>query len=131
MSHKAGTGSKPGTCPRKWLVRLLKRDHAEEPIQPVVRSCGVVELILLSVGCGPASELDCPKLVDGDRLLRRVCDRPHKLSGLEIKAVDRAGVGVVGNQQGLAQRPEILRSHSESPWLVERFPVGKLFHECA
>src|SRR5580693_6524744 len=92
---KAGTGRfESGACPATSSSQLLERDHSEQSIQPIVRSCRKVKLILLPVVRSPTTELDRPKLVDGNRLALGVLERTHKRAGRKIESIDRARVRV-------------------------------------
>src|SRR3984893_4196391 len=52
-------------------------------------------------------------------------------AGRKVEAIDSAGVGVVADQQGVAERAEIRRGDGESPGLVERRARDEGFHEGA
>src|SRR5579863_3251664 len=115
---------------RQMLLRLLfKRDHTEQTVHVVVGSGSEEQLIRLAIVRSAPAELDSPKLVNLNRLACGILDRTYKLPSLEIKSIDGSGVGVVRDQKSIAQRTEILRSHRESPRLVQRFSMRKPLHE--
>ena len=74
--------------------------------------------------CRSAAELDSPKLIDHNVLAVRVPDRPHELSGYAIEGVDGAAVGVIRDQQSVAEGPKILGRNGETPRLVQRLRLA-------
>src|ERR1700730_17741902 len=50
-------------------------------------------------------------------------------AGCQVEAIDSAGVGVVADQQSVAERAEVRRGNGESPGLVERRARDEGLHE--
>ena len=102
-------------------LKLLEEDRPEEPVR-IVRTSGKEELVLLAVARCAATKLDAPESIDEDGLAQGVLHRVHELPRCEIEAIDRSRLCVVRDQECIAQRPEVRRSHSETPRLVQRPP---------
>ena len=114
----------------KYDPKLLEEDQPEEPVR-IVRTSGKEELVLLAVARCAATKLDAPESIDEDGLAQGVLHRVHELPRCEIEAIDRSRLCVVRDQECIAQRPEVRRSHSETPRLVQRRPVSETLHERA
>src|SRR5208282_5694990 len=102
---------------------LLDIDDAEYTVGVVRGSGGVEELVGGAVRSGAAAELDPPELVDHDGLAFGIDYRPNQGAGRQVEAVNRAGVRVVADEQGVAERAEVCRGDGQSPGLVERLAV--------
>jgi hypothetical protein len=115
-------------CTRvRYSLLLFELNCTKRSRQVVLGTSGKEKLILKPVVGSASAKLDPPKLVDTDHLALRIFYRADKLSGDEIEAVDRAAVGIVRNQQSVAERPEILGRDGKSPRLVQ----GPAMRECA
>src|SRR5882672_12491388 len=105
-------------------VAVNRLDQPKQAVHVVVRTSRKEQLILMAVGRRPAAEFDSPKLVNHNRLSGGVFNHAHELPVFRTEATDCAReVDIVADQQGAAQRSKILRSHRESPGLVERFTL--------
>src|SRR4030088_196836 len=98
---------------------LLEADHAEQTVEVVLRSGGVEELVGLAVGRSATTEFDSPELVDLDGLAHSIDYGSNEGAGRKGEAVDGTGVGVVADQQGVAERAEVRGGDGEPPRLVE------------
>src|SRR6202165_1721130 len=56
-------------------------------------------------------------------------DGPNEGAGCQVEAIDSAGVGVVADQQSVAERAEVRGGDGESPGLVERRARDEGLHE--
>src|ERR1039458_4913471 len=130
----AGSGNKKATRAgglgktKHLCSRLLENDHPEIAIR-VAGTGGKEKLILLAVRGRPTAELDSPETADAERFAGRIGERPHQLSGGEVVGIDRTCGGVVRDQQRLAECSKVRWSYGKTPRLVQRFAVGKVFHE--
>src|ERR1700687_5299727 len=110
---------------------LLEADHAEQTVEIILRSRSIEELVGLAVGRRAATELDPPKLVDHDGLVLSIDYGSNEGSGGQVEAVDGAGVGVVADQQSVAEGAEVRGGNGESPGLVEGCARDEGLHEGA
>src|SRR5271155_672080 len=108
---------------------LLGVDHAEESGEIIVRASGEVKLIEGPVFAQPVAKFDAPELVDLDHVAIGVFHGAEKLAGDGVKAVDGAAVGVVRDQQGVAEYAEVFGRDGEPPRLVQRRAAHKLLQE--
>src|SRR6267143_821919 len=107
---------------------LLEPNNPEVPIG-VARASRIVELVRLAIVQCSTTKLNAPQSIDEDGLAQGVFHRAHEGSGGAIEAIDRPPRCIVRNQQGVAQRPKVRRSHSETPWLVQWSSMSKTLHE--
>src|ERR1019366_799718 len=111
-------------------LRLLQTNHTKRSSQIVVRTGGEEELVGAAVVCRTSAEFNSPQLVDADRLAIGVLQRAYKLAGDGIEGVDGAGVGVVRDQQSVAQLSKIPGRDGKAPGLVQWLALRELPHEC-
>ncbi len=64
-----------------------------------------------------------------NRLAAGVLDRANELSAHGVKGIDSATIGVVGDEQCVAQRSKVLGCHGEAPRLVQRRALNELLQE--
>ena len=110
-------------------IGLLGRNHAECAGEIALRTGRKEELVRPAVFGRSAPELNSPKLVDRDDLAGRVLNRADVLASHGIEAVDVAVVGVVRDQQGVAERTEIAGRDRHPPRLVQVRTLGQPLHE--
>jgi len=101
---------------------LLECNHPECTCQIVVRTRGEKQLVFGAVVGGSAAKVDRPELINMDDLAFGVLHCADKLARDAIEGVDRAAVGIVGDQEGVAQRSKIIRSGGKTPGLVRGAP---------
>src|SRR5450631_1501064 len=100
------------------LEPLFFKLNLAKSASQVVSGAGGKEELVFSAAVGIASaELDAPELIDVDGFAVRVFDRPDKLSTPNVVSVDGAAIGIVRDQQSIAERSEVLVRHGESPRL--------------
>src|SRR5208282_797489 len=94
------------TSRRGWW-QLLGIDHPKDAVEVVLRSGRIEKLVGVAVVSRAATELDSPYLVKVDRpALFRACaidNGPNKGTGRRVEAIDRAAIGVVADQQSVAE----------------------------
>src|SRR5713101_455804 len=117
------------SCVFKCL-QLLLTYYTKRPSQIVVRTRGEKELVGPAVVRRSSTEFNPPELVDDAVLAVRVPDRADKLAIEEIKGIDGAVVGVVRNQQSVAQLAKVRGGDGEAPGLVQGRTRRELPHEC-
>jgi hypothetical protein len=102
------------------LIRDLFDHHnrAEGTGQIVVRSSCEEQSVSAAVGRVAPSEIDRPQLIDADELARNIFHRRYEPS-IGVEAVDESTVSVVGDQNRIAEPPEIRWRDRESPGLIE------------
>src|SRR6202022_4699900 len=66
-----------------------------------------------------------------DGLAHRIDYGSNESTGRQVETVDGAGVGVVADQQGVAEGAEVRGGNGESPGLVEGRARDEGFHEGA
>ena len=110
---------------------LLSGNHAEQSSEIIVGASGEEEVICRTIGAGSVTKLNCPELVYVDHVAIVVLQGANELAGNGIEGIDGAGVGIVRNEQGVAEFSEILGSDGETPRLIQRRAVGELLQEVA
>jgi len=116
------------SCVFKCL-QLLLTNYTKRPSQIIVRAGGKEELVGPAVACRSSTEFNPPELVNDDVLAVHVPDRADKLAREETKGIDGAIVGVVRNQQSVAQLSKVRGRDSDSPGLVQWRTLHELPHE--
>src|ERR1700730_7126827 len=131
MAILRGTISPCESSPRFTLRKLLlELDYAECSCQIIIRTGGEEQVIAGAVVCRSSTKLNSPKLVDVNRFAVGVLDGAHELPRYAVESVDSAGVGVVRDQQRIAQRSKILGGEGGAPGLVQRRPLCHLHKDC-
>src|SRR5713101_1302887 len=115
---------------RVVVLQLFEVDHTEHAVEVVLGSGGEEELVGVAVGRGAATEFDSPDLVKYKGLAQSIDYCSNEGAGRQVEAVDGAGVGVVADQHGVAERAEVRRGNGESPRLVKGRARYEGFHEC-
>ena len=105
---------------------LLSRDHAEQPSEIIVGASGEEKLVGGTIGSETITKLNCPELVYVDHVAIVVPQGANELAGNGIEGIDGAGVGVIRDEQSVAEFSEILGSDGETPRLIQRRAVGEL-----
>ncbi len=98
-------------------TNLIHVDHAKYSSGVVLRSGSVEKLVGVAVVRGAATKLDPPELVNFDRFSGGSFHRPNEGAGRHVETIDGAGVGVIADQQRIAERAEVRRRDRESPTL--------------
>src|SRR6202022_4474162 len=118
--------------PRITLRKLLlERDYAERSCQVIGRTGSEEKLVGRAIVCRSSTKFNSPKLVDENRFAVGVLDGAHELSRYAVEGVDSAGVGVVRDQQRVAQWSKIPGGDGEAPGLVQRRAMCHLLQECS
>jgi hypothetical protein len=114
----------------KESSRSLGDNHSEKAIS-IFWTGSEEELVLQTIrGCSTAN-LNASESADGEWLAKRIGQGANELTGAAIESVDGAGAGVVRDQESTAESSEICRSQGETPGLVQRRAVSKVFQESA
>src|SRR5450631_79750 len=108
---------------------LLHPNHTKRPRQVVVRTGGEKELVGAAVVGRASPEFNSPELVDDNVLAVCIPDRANKLAGEQVKRVDGTVIGVVRDQQSVAQLSKIPRRYGEAPRLVQGFALRECSNE--
>ena len=66
------------------------------------------QLIRISILGVSSAKFDSPQLIDVNGFLVAALQRAHKLSALDVEGINFPTVGIVGDQQRIAQRAEML-----------------------
>ena len=103
----------------RWGSTLLEYDGTEQADDTVVWPGGEEQGVLGTVGSEPIAEVDCPKLRNDDGIARGVTNRANKIAGDGVERVDGSGIGVIGDQQRVAEWTEIAGRSGEAPGLVQ------------
>src|SRR6202046_2578093 len=106
--------------------RLFEDDFAEQAGSVIVGACGEEKMVGGTVCVRSAAELNSPELVDVDICATNVLHCADELACYRIKGVDGAGRSIVGDEKRVAERPEIFRSDSKAPRLVQRRATEEL-----
>src|SRR5580700_10798561 len=101
-------------------------DDPKSTRQIVVRTSCKKQLIRVSILGISSAEFDSPQLIDANWLPVEVLQRAHKLPGLDVEGINFSTVGVVGDEQRIAERAEIFRSDGETPRLSQWLAVNEL-----
>lgn len=89
------------------------------------------QLIRISILGIASAEFDAPQLIDVNGSAVATLQRADKLTGLDVEGIDFSAVGVVGDEQGIAQRAKIAGSNGEAPRLRQWLAVDELADESA
>ena len=71
-----------------------------------MRSSGEEQRVRRAIGAVSAAEINCPELVNSNGHSIGILQGTYVFS-LQIESVNRAGVRVVRDEYGVAQRPEV------------------------
>jgi len=85
------------------------RDHSKQAVCIIVWARGKEELVVCAVRVvgGVLAKLQCPNIVDLDRLPLRVAKWAEKLTRRRIERVDPASGNVVANENRITHRTKI------------------------
>ena len=118
--------------PRITLRKLLlERDYAERSCQVIVGTGSEEKLVARAIVCCSPTKFNSPKLVDVNRFAIGVLDGAHELPRYAVEGVDSAGVGVVRDQERIAQWSKIPGGDGEAPGLIQRHAMCHLLQECS
>src|ERR1700738_999060 len=107
--------------PRITLRKLLlERDYAERSSQVIVRTGSEEKLVDHTIVCRSSTKFNPPKLVDVNRFPAGVLDGADELPRYAVEGVDSAGIGVVRDQERIAQWSKIPGGDGEAPRLGPR-----------
>jgi hypothetical protein len=105
--------------PRITLRKLLlERDYAERSSQVIVRTGSEEKLVGRAIVWRSSTKFNPPKLVDVNRFTAGVLDGADELPRYAVEGVDSAGVGVVRDQERVAQGTKIPGRDGQAPGLV-------------
>ena len=92
-----------------WSTLGSYRDHSKQAVCIIVWPRCKEELVVCAVRVvgGVLAKLQCPDIVDLNRLALRVAKRAEKLTGRRIKRIDPASGNVVANENRIAHRTKI------------------------
>ena len=117
--------------PRITLRKLLlERDYAERSCQVIVGTGSEEKLVARAIVCCSPTKFNSPKLVDVNRFAIGVLDGAHELPRYPVEGVDSAGVGVVRDQERIAQWSKIPGGDGEAPGLIQH-AMCHLLQECS
>ncbi len=71
------------------------------------------------------AELNSPELIDTDYVTIYILQRADELAGYGVEGVDGAAIGVVRDEQGVAEFSEILGRDGEAPRLIQGRTAGE------
>src|SRR4030081_3297094 len=94
-----------------------------------MRSSSEEQFFFGAVYWSTAAEINCPELVNANHRAGRVLHHADELTGRRIEGIDGAAVRIVGDQQGVAERPEIGRCNGKSPGLVQWRALSETLYE--
>src|ERR1700730_11769703 len=118
--------------PRITFRKLLfERDYAERSCEIIVRTGGEEKLVLRAIVGRSSTKFNSPKLVDVNRFAVGILDGAHELPRYAVEGVDSGGVGVVRDQERIAQWSKIPGGDGEAPGLVQRRAMCHLPQECS
>ena len=101
-------------------TKLFENYLSELTCQVVAGTGSVEQRAAGAIGRFVSTEINRPELVDVDHRAPHVFHGAHERTCLRIECIDGAFIGVIRDQQSVAQRPKIPRRHGESPRLVQR-----------
>ena len=108
---------------------LLEINYAEKSVGIIVRAGSEEELVGGPIRSGSATELNSPDSVDADIFAIRICQRRDELAGYSVEGVDGAGGDVVGDEQRIAEWPEILWRDGQTPRPIQFLGIRQLLQE--
>src|ERR1700733_11882807 len=82
-----------------------------------------------AVGRSATAEFDAPELVDVQHAAIDVLHRADELAGHGIEGVNGALGKIVGVEQSVPERPEVIGSEGETPSLIQHAAAGELFQK--
>src|ERR1700722_13705911 len=106
-------------------LALLRGDYAEGSGEVIVGSGGEEQLVYGAILAGAVAKFKSPELVDADFRTFGVFQLADGFSGYGIEGVNAADVGIVTNDQGVAELAKILGSDGQTPRLVQRRALGQ------
>src|SRR3984957_86855 len=104
---------------------LHNRDYAERSGEVIVGAGGEEQLVDGAILASAVAKFKSPELVDADFSAFGVFQFADIFPGYGVEGVNASEVGVVADDQGVAELAEILGSDSQAPGLVQRRTLGQ------
>src|ERR1700735_729036 len=114
-------------CANDVLGLRLEDNFAKETVGVVIGAGGEEKMVRKTVGRSGTAGFDAPELVDVQHAAIDVSHRADELAGNGIEGVNGALGKIVGDEQSVAERAEVIGRDREHPRLIQHAAAGESF----